>query len=874
MKTINIFKKSAVIAAMCLISIPSFAQESTDSTATDSTNSGSKEITGWGDFKLFLDPGHSMTENRGLWGYSEAQKVFAISQTIKEYLTTYTDMPAENLMLCREDEVTEVGLEERSDMANAWGADFYYSIHSDASGDNNTTVTLFGGWMKNGVEVEKTPNGGKAFGEILCPNLTNMMMDFACTGTRGNWYDRCFYMRGETTHANQYPYLSVNRRSNMASLLSEGAYHTIAAQQQLNINTEYKRLEALAAFQSILKYRGLNVPKQTFLAGIVSNSENNTPINGVKITVDGKTYTTDTWESAFSKYTKNENLIHNGFYFFEGLTAGKTYDVTFELDGFESKTIQVTIKDGGQGETKDFVTVQHVELTNTAPAKVDAISVEDATNVSPIYPLIVTFSRNMDKTSVENAITIDNNGELSYSWINDYTLSIDISKLDPMWTYKITIDGSIAKNSQTQQLFDGDGDGIEGGNYELSITMAEPDVTAPVVATTYPTIDETAVYTQRPPIRIEFSEILDWNDDKYTDFVTVTDKDGNSYSGTLKHTIVRDASVLHFYLDEDLPVDKCFLVSLKGGIPDLSGNRSNDFYFRFLSEYRSKIEANVLFALDSSTGFWTPDASGSTSGLIAEGSSFTTTTTTPNKDVAGAALLTYAFDENAATEEWQIREYTPTQTGVNANRSDCNYILTFWFHGDGSNNSVSAMLRINNSELKMTNPMTAVDFRGWTLIAWDLKNDAFQHFTGNSTTMSQWRFDSFLFRHEYTDPDDDSVPFQAWDGEVIFNSLEYNKWNNTLSQTASINDIELPIVGVEKVEEGSEIKTSCNGEVLNISAANSIESVEIYNASGVLTNIVNPTSSQAIISVSHLTNGVYIAKITTGGNVKTIKFVK
>ena len=57
--------------------------------------------------------------------------------------------------------------------------------------------------------------------------------------------------------------------------------------------------------------------------------------------------------------------------FFEGLTAGKTYDVTFELDGFESKTVQITIKDGGQGATNDFVTVQHVELTSTSPAKVD-----------------------------------------------------------------------------------------------------------------------------------------------------------------------------------------------------------------------------------------------------------------------------------------------------------------------------------------------------------------------------------------------------------------------------------------------------------------------------------------------------------------------
>ncbi len=92
------------------------------------------EVTGWGDFKLFIDPGHSGRENQGLWGYSEAEKVLAVAHTIREYLTTYTDMPAENLKLCRETEADQVSLEERSDMANAWGADFFYSIHSDASG--------------------------------------------------------------------------------------------------------------------------------------------------------------------------------------------------------------------------------------------------------------------------------------------------------------------------------------------------------------------------------------------------------------------------------------------------------------------------------------------------------------------------------------------------------------------------------------------------------------------------------------------------------------------------------------------------------------------------------------------------------------------
>ena len=865
MKTINIFKKSAVIAAMCAMALPIFAQENTETPA--------KEITGWGDFKLFLDPGHSMRENRGLWGYSEAEKVFAISQTIKEYLTTYTDMPAENLMLCREDEVTEVGLEERSDMANAWGADFYYSIHSDASADNNTTVTLFGGWMKNGVEVEKTPNGGKAFGEILCPNLTDMMMDFACTGTRGNWYDRCFYMRGETTHASQYPYLSVNRRSNMASLLSEGAYHTIAAQQQLNINVEYKRLEALAAFQSILKYRGLQVPSQSFLAGIIRNSENSTPINGVKVTVDGKIYTTDTWESVFNKYTKNENLIHNGFYFFEGLTIGQTFDVTFECDGFETKTVQVTIKDGQQGATKDFVTVQHIDMTSTSPAKVDAISVEDATNVSPLYPVTITFSRNMDKESVEKAITINNGGEISFSWVNDYTLNLDITKLDPMWTYDITIDGSIAKNSQTNQFFDGDGDGVEGGNYVLSITIAEPDVVAPQVTTTYPAADATAEFAQMPPIRIEYDEEIIWNSDKHAECITLKDSDGKVYEGTTTHAVVAGKSVVHFYTNDTIPADKCFLVSVKAGLPDMSGNETEEFNFRFLSEYRTKTSSTVLFPLTSADGFWAPNGSGSTSGLTDEGNSTTSSTLAPNKNTAGSALMTYSFDEYFANEVWQIREYTPTQSGVNANRNISDGILTFWLYGDGSNNAISAMLRINNSELKHQDPQTTINFRGWNLIKWDIKNEPFAHFTGESTTISTWRFDSFFMKHEWTDIDDEETPFQAWSGAVNFNNLEFSQWSNA-TQTAKPEDIEIPVVGVESIVEEAPIKVACNGTVLNISAANNIALVNIYNAAGAVVLSNKPSSNNAIISVANLADGVYFAQVTTEGNIKTVKFIK
>lgn len=789
-----IIGKSILATALCAVAMPVNAQEA----ETDNTTE-TKEITGWGDFKLFLDPGHSGTENQGMWGYSEAEKVLSIALTIQEYLTTYTDIPAENLQLCRYDQNTVVDLGERSDMANAWGADFYYSIHSDAAANDNTTVTLFGGWMENGTLVEKTPNGGKAYGEILNPNLTNVMKEFACTGTRGNWYDRYFYDRVDN-HTSQRPWLSVNRQSNMPSLLSEGGYHTIAEQQQLNINEQYKRLEAFAAFQSILKYHGLQVPKQTFLAGIITNSENNTPINGVTVTVDGKEYTTDTYESVFNKYTKNENLIHNGFYFFEGLTAGQTYDVTFAKEGFESKTIQVTIKEGQQGESVDFVTVSHVEMTNTAPAKVDGISIENLESVSPVYPLVLTFSRNMDRASVEEAISINNNGEISLSWVNDYTLSIDISKLLPLWSYTLTIDGSIAKNSQTSQLFDGDGDGVEGGNYELAMTMAEPDVTPATVVTTYPADGATAVYTKRPPIRIEFSEIINFNEDKHGDFVSVTDKDGNTYAGTLSHAIVREASVLHYYFDEDVPVDKCLLVSLKPGLTDLSGNVSTDYYFRFLTEYRSTTSEETVLALDGADGFWAPTGSGSSSGWLSQETNlFETGDITYSKASANSAKLTYTFDPDAATENWQLRIYHNAQT---TDHTNIDGILTFWVYGDGSNNGVSAMLRNNNAAsgtLVHHDPLTTLDFRGWQLVVWDLTNDPYIKFANTDELTAKWRLDSFYFKHEWTDEEDDTVPYQQWDGVIYFDELQFNKWDNTAVQTATIDDITLPEVGVESI---------------------------------------------------------------------------
>lgn len=857
-KNLNLVARAAIVAASALVAMPTLS---------------AAEVEGWGNFKLYLDPGHAGKENGGLYGYSEAEKVLRVAWNIRDMLNTYTDMPEECLKLCRETDTDQISLEERSDEANAWGADFYYSIHSDASAAENKIVTLFGGWTVDGVNIEKTPNGGKAYGEFLEPNLKSVMR----IGSRGNRYDRDFYMPTTGTHENQYPYLSVNRRSHMPSLLSEGGYHTLAEQQSRNINDDYKRLEAFAAFQSILQYRGLNRPSQTFLTGVVSNSENNQPINGATITCGDKTYTTDTYESLFYKYTRNPNLIHNGFFVFEGLEAGSTVTLTYSAPGFETVTKEVTINSGGN-ISADYVTFADVALTNASPAKVDAISVSDLDNVNSITPMVITFSRNMNTTSVEEALSINNNGEIELSWVNPYTLSIDISKLKPLFSYTITIDGSVARNSQTNQLLDGDGDGVEGGDYVLRFTMAEPDLDAPEVVSTYPAAEGEALYSQRPPIRVEFNEQIQWNEDANNGWFKVVDSTGKEYTiGHTSHAIIGGKSVLHCYLDEDLAGDVAVLVTLQP-VKDLYGNESEAIAFRFLSEYRAKLSSTMMYDLANDGTFWAPGGSGSSKGLAEEGTGLQSAQFSPFHGQNSSFGFTYNFDPDAEVYNWFIRCHNPKGSDVTMRGTDG--IITMWVYGDGSFNQTGLLMRdFSSNALFRKVEALELDFRGWNLYTWDLTNDEFtQTLTQNTFTKigTKWYLDAIFLDHNFPeDPvyEPDEEGYKEWAGYVAYNSMEFSKWDNDAAREAKIEDIDLPGSGVENVNVANGISISAAGSMLTVNADSAIESVKVFAVDGRLEMAAAPAANTAALSTAALAKGVHIVAVRTATGMSTVKVV-
>jgi hypothetical protein len=62
--------------------------------------------------------------------------------------------------------------------------------------------------------------------------------------------------------------------------------------------------------------------------------------------------------------------------------------------------------------------------------------------------------------------------------------------------------------------------------------------------------------------------------------------------------------------------------------------------------------------------------------------------------------------------------------------------------------------------------------------------------------------------------------------------------------------------------------------VLNISAENSIDTIEIYNLLGQMVMGSKPAQNQAAVNVSNLTTGIYIVNTTIAGKQTSARFVK
>lgn len=708
--------------------------------------SHAQEVTGLSDWNVFLDPGHSQTENMGLYGYSEAEKVLRVAWALRDFFQDQTDI--DTVYMARLTDQDFISLEGRVALANTLGADFYYSIHSDAGPPAvNSTLMLYGGWKSNGVLVEKTPQGGGAYGAILDFDLTGAMR----IPRRGNFADRVFYLGDVFHHENQWPYLYVNRVSTMASLLSEAGFHTNPGQQMLNLNAEWKVLEALSAYRSFLEWHDIDRPAIGIATGIVKDVETGLALNDVTVTIGDQTYVTDGFESLFNQYSVNPDQLRNGFYFIQGLEPLSTIEVQFAKEGYQTLVTDLEIVSNPNGRTHENLSFLDPMMVSLVPPVVSEVQPADAlNNLIPGTNLVIRFSRKMNKTSVEDAFSIEPTAEYTLSWSNDFTMVVNTSQFDFLQTYTITLDGDVAQNSLTEQFLDGNNNGQEGGDFVLTITMSDLDVDAPQLIAWSPS-EDTPARMLRPIIRLVYDEEI-MPESIAADAIMVTSLfEGEVVQGEIHHLHVNGQSVMHFFPTENLVPGTAYKVTIAAGLADMFDNATLEQTFRFSVLNQPITQSTVIDNFNSGiVQWWNPQQAGQTLGIITE-----LTSRTANADVVvrsvgstGSMKLSYGWDMDYVGTPY-IRQYLPPGAPQNNNRFNIDNILQVYIYGDGSGNQVRLAIRDGLNQLE-ANQWITIDWMGWKLVSWDLANEpVFGLFgVGNGQLDgANFFFDSFHLRY-------------------------------------------------------------------------------------------------------------------------------
>lgn len=723
-----------------------------------SYQSYSQSITGLSGWNIYLDPGHSQNENVGIYGYSEAKKNLQVALNLRQMLLDWTDI--DTAYTSRTNDQQSVTLSQRTDQANALGASHFHSIHSDAGGTTaNSTLIM---WGQIGIGgPEKTPQGGKKMSQIMVGLLTAGMR----TTTRGAMGDRDFYQVD-----NPWPYLHVNRESNMASELSEAGFHTNPTQNQLNMNENWKRLEAKTMFWTILKFHNIARPFVGTAVGIVKDSESGLAINGAIVSLNGQTDTTDTWESLFHLYSTDPNLLRNGFYYFEDVPAG-THQLQITAPRYDPISVDITMVD-------TFFTFNDVNMiSNVPPTITSTIPIADDSLYPGVENLALNFSRPMNKASVEANIGISPAIPFTTTWSNgDKTITINTSNFAFNSVYQITISGNA--EDKFNHLFDGNADGTGGDDLTFNIKTKVEDLQAPAVVDIYPSSNALDIEI-KPVINFAFNEILN------TTTVSgklriVRDSTQTIASGILRHYAVNGRSVLNLFVTTLLFPDEWYTIQLLPGVEDKFGNPvASEITSKFKTGNANFVSQTIIDNFDNGiANWWQPTASGSTVGIIPESTNSASVSTVINLNTGStkSMMLNYGYELSAT--DWLIREYRP----INSPSFNSNDLLQAFVFGDGNNNKFRFALR-ETSGTSPTNLEVSlwydIDWIGWKLVTWDLSQGQTGNWLGNGILEPPFVFDSFQMTYIPGNPNTGTYYFDDL-RTASFNPTDVEQENNIL----------------------------------------------------------------------------------------------
>lgn len=273
-------------------------------------------------------------------------------------------------------------LSEIAAEAEAWGADMFLSVHSNAAADG--ALANYPLFLYRGTDAEDACPGSKDMCRTLWPYLTESMhatvtldhFEFMshyknATNIRG---DRDFYNYTWTNYKGYQGYLGVLMQS-VPGFLSEGYFHTYQPARHRALNEDWCRQEGIRYFRGICAYFDTPADTRGCIMGMVKtrmqkmkgydhfNYQPDThdqylPLNGTEVRLRNAA------GEEVARYLVDNN--YNGIFVFTDLEPG-TYYIDTKLDGYTTHT-KTNVKVTANKTTYQLIYKYPGESTDFEPA--------------------------------------------------------------------------------------------------------------------------------------------------------------------------------------------------------------------------------------------------------------------------------------------------------------------------------------------------------------------------------------------------------------------------------------------------------------------------------------------------------------------------
>lgn len=574
-------------------------------------------------------------------------------------------------------------------MASASNADYFHSIHSNATGTSsraNYTLILF-----QGRTSVPTYAGSLTMANFMVDqiNKVNRTVNKMVAG------DFDFYGSGQ-------PWLGVFIGLNMPGTLSEGSFHDYTPETWRLKNDSYLKHEAWAIARSFLQYFNGGTFAQGIVAGIVrdqlelvptsysplTNNERYKPINNVNVKLEpgNRTYTGDSF--------------NNGYFFFDNVTPGN-YKVIVNITTMKPDTANVTVTANQSIFSDRFLILNPIldppQILSYSPAD----SLSEVSNVSPV---VVNFDIRMNSIETQNAFSITPSVEGTFKW------DIDFKQLTftPNRSYETGGRYTVRISKTAKSFF-----GINPTQDKIFRFTTRSKLK---ILSLYPRVNETNVSTT-VMMRIIFDKGI--NPTTLIQKISLTDSLGNLIGITAnpaKYTI----GIIEIDPNVPLKNNSLYRLTVREGIGDVEYvTLKETSTIEYKTEKLYTFIGNILDGFEQDYSWNSPLSSPNTTGVNANVTRFDIMSER-KKGGERSGRLEYSFTGSNGNIE-----LTKPGTFNLGEASDAAFGI--WVFGDNSKNILEyKFIRQNSNEVKVK-----VDTINWT--GWKLKKIILNEIPGSGT---------------------------------------------------------------------------------------------------------------------------------------------